>query len=73
MVTINVKAYAEDQSKIDALVAFMTALSIKFELTDKDEKPYDMAFVAKIEKSRDDYKKGMGKTLTIEELNALWK
>lgn len=54
-------------------MAFMKALSIKFEFTDKDEKPYDDAFVAKIQKSQDDYKQGKGKTYTVEELNKLWK
>ncbi len=73
MTSINLKAYSDDPSKINALMAFMKALSIKFEFTDKDEKPYDDAFVAKIQKSQDDYKKGEGKTYTVEELNKLWK
>lgn len=36
MKTINIKAYTDDSSQIDALKAFMTALKIKFELTNEN-------------------------------------
>ncbi|MBK8672071.1 MAG: hypothetical protein IPN93_03530 [Bacteroidetes bacterium] len=39
METINIKAYTDDSSKIEALKAFMKALKIKFELT--NDKPYN--------------------------------
>ncbi len=55
----------------DALIAFVKALKIKYELT--NEKDYNADFVAKIQKSRQDYKKGKGKTMTLDELNQLWK
>lgn len=57
--------------KFEALKAFMKALKIKFEIT--KEKPYDPRFVAKIEKSREDYKNGKGRKITLDELNSLWK
>jgi hypothetical protein len=48
------------------------ALKIKFKET-KLEKPYNPEFVAKIQKSRQDYKDGKGTVMTVEELNELWK
>jgi len=57
--------------QVNALKAFMKALKITFEVTGKEA--YDPEFVAKIEKSRQDYKEGKGTTITIDELDALWK
>ena len=64
--------HPETEEQSQALTAFVNALKIKFEISAK-EKPYDPDFVAKIEKSRKDYKEGKGKIYTVEELNALWK
>ncbi|MBK9354760.1 MAG: hypothetical protein IPP53_05720 [Bacteroidetes bacterium] len=50
METINIKAYTDDSSKIEALKAFMKALKIKFELI--DDKPYNADFVEKILESK---------------------
>lgn len=50
MKSINIKAYTEDASQIDALKAFMQALKIKFEVT--DDKAYNPEFVEKILKSK---------------------
>ena len=57
--------------QVDALTAFVKALKIKYELT--NEKAYNANFIDKIEKSRQDYKKGKGKIMTLDELNQLWK
>ena len=46
MEAINIKAFTEDTSQIEALKAFMKALKIKFEVT--KEKPYNSEFVNKI-------------------------
>ena len=74
MNTINIKAYTNDAAHIEAVKAFLKALKIKFELSkEQDEDSYNPEFVAKIQKSRQDYKEGKGRTITIEELNALWK
>lgn len=64
-------ARPETTEQYDALKAFLKALKIKFEVS--QEKPYDPEFVAKIQKSRQDYLAGKGKTLSVEELEKLWK
>jgi hypothetical protein len=71
MEAINITAYPSDTSQIEAIKAFMRTLKIEFEVA--KEKPYNPEFVAKIQKSRQDYKEGKGKTMTMNELNALWK
>jgi hypothetical protein len=55
----------------EALIAFVKALKIKYERT--NERAYNADFVTKIQKSRQDYKKGKGKIMTLDELNQLWK
>jgi hypothetical protein len=59
-------AYTEDASQIEAVKAFMKALKIKFEIS--KDKPYNPEFVAKIKKSEDDFKKGKFKTVKVEDL-----
>jgi hypothetical protein len=63
--------HPDTTEQMDALIAFVKALKIKYELT--NEKAYNADFVAKIEKSRQDYKNGKGKVMTMDELNQLWK
>lgn len=48
--------HTETKEQENALKAFAKALKMKFEVA--KEKPYDPAFVAKIEESRNQYKKG---------------
>jgi hypothetical protein len=71
MEVINITAYPTDNSQVEAIKAVLKALKIQFEMT--KEKPYNPEFVAKIKKSKQDYKEGKGRTVTIDELNALWK
>ena len=71
MEVINITAYPTDNSQVEAIKAVLKALKIQFEMT--NEKPYNPEFVAKIKKSKPDYKEGKGRTVTIDELNALWK
>ena len=76
MNAINITAYTSDVSQIKAVKAFLKALKIQFEITKESKtisEPYNPEFVAKIEKSRQDYKDGKGRTVTMDELNALWK
>lgn len=73
MKTINIKAYTEDTSQIEALKAFMKALKIKFEVSKETESPYNSDFVKKIQKGDEDLKKGEGVKMTIEELERLCK
>mgnify|MGYP003424946326 FL=1 len=71
MQSTNFTAYTEDPSQIEAVKAFMKALKIKFEIT-KDV-PYNQEFVQKIKQSKEDYKNGKGKVMSMDELNSLWK
>lgn len=59
------------EEQVIVLKAFLEALKIRFE-SSKDE-TYDLEFVAKIKKARQDYKDGKGKVYTTEQLNELWK
>jgi hypothetical protein len=73
MEAINIKAYTEDKSQVDAIKAFMKALKIKFEVSKEAEKPYDAAFVQKIKQGDEDLKNGKERKVTLEELDSLWK
>ena len=50
-------AHPKTTEQVNALKAFMQALKIKFEIS-KGEETYNPDFVAKIEESREQYKKG---------------
>ena len=71
MQAINITAYTEDASQIQAIKAVMKAFKIKFEIA--KEKPYNPEFVEKILQGDKDYEAGKGKKVTMEELNSLWK
>ena len=73
MEAINIKAYTADISQIEAIKAFMKALKIKFELSKDTEKPYNPEFIKKIKQGDEDLKNGKGRTVTLEELDNLWK
>ncbi len=66
MEVINITAFTQDISQIDAIKAFMKALKIKFEIA---EKPYNPEFVAKIKRSEDDFKNGKFTTVKVEDLS----
>lgn len=72
MKAVNITAYTDDASQIEAIKAFMKALKIKFELS-KEESPYNPEFVAKIKRGDEDLKNGKGRTVTLEDLDSLWK
>ncbi len=72
METINIKAHTKDASQIEALKAFMKALKIKFELSEESNL-YNPEFVKKIQQGDEDLKNGKGRTVTLEELDSLWK
>jgi hypothetical protein len=67
MQTINITAYTEDNSQIEAVKAVMKALKIKFEIS--EEKPYNPEFVAEIKRSEADFKNGKFTTVKVEDLN----
>ena len=68
MQTINITAYTEDDSQIEAIKAIMKALKIKFEIS--KEKPYNPEFVAKIEKSKQEFKDGKSTRVKKEDLQS---
>lgn len=72
MEAINITAYTNDEKQIEALKAFMKALKIKFEIK-KEDNPYNPEFVEKIRQGDEDLKNGKGRTVTLEELDSLWK
>jgi len=66
MEAINISAFTQNASQIDAIKTFMKALKIKFEIA---EKPYNPEFVAKIKRSEGQYKKGQFTRVKEEDLN----
>jgi hypothetical protein len=70
MQTINITAYTQDDSQINAIKAFMKALKIKFDIT---EKPYNVEFVNKILDAEKGIKEGKGLKATSQEFDDLWK
>jgi hypothetical protein len=62
-----------ETSNITKIKEFLDSIQVSFTVKKKAEKPYKPEFVAKIMKSREQHKQGLGTTMTIEELNNLWK
>lgn len=71
MQAINITAYTDDASQIEAVKAFMKALKIKFEIS-KDQ-PYNSEFVNKILEAEQEIKQGKGLKVTSEGFDDLWK
>lgn len=61
------------QDNFDALVAFLKALKIKFEVPKTDKSPYNKEFVAMIKQGDEDLKNGKGKKISLDDLDKLWK
>jgi hypothetical protein len=60
--------HPENTEQVNALKAFVKALKIKFEIA--NEKPYNQDFVAKIKKSREEFKEGNFKHIEKEDLQS---
>jgi hypothetical protein len=73
METINIKAYAADNSQVEAIKAFMKSLKIKFELSKTEESPYDPEFVAMIKKGEKEFTEGKGIKMSIDDFKQLCK
>ncbi len=71
MQTINITVHTEDASQIEAIKAVIKAFKIKYEIA--KTKPYNPGFVKKIKQGDEDMKNGKGRTVTLEELDSLWK
>lgn len=65
--------HLKSAKKAEALKSVMKALDVRYESRKKEESPYDPEFVAKIERSRNDFKEGKGTMMTLEELKELCK
>ncbi len=58
--------------KKDFPVLKSLAKSLGFEI-EKEEKPYNSEFVKEILEARNDMRQGKGITMTMEEIDKLWK
>ena len=69
MKTLIIHAEAD---KVKIIKDFLNSIKVKFETktTSTEESPYDLEFVAKIERSRQQLKEGKGRIIKIEDL---WK
>ena len=72
MTTINITAYPNDTSKMEALMAFMKALKIKYEIKKSDES-YNEDFVKIILKAEKEIKKGKSAKVSSSDFDNLWK
>ncbi|MEO9051578.1 MAG: DUF2683 family protein [Ginsengibacter sp.] len=75
MKAINITAYTEDASQIEAIKAVIKAFKIKYRITDVEEtdSPYNTDFVAMIKQGEKDLQDGKGISMTIEDLEKLCK
>lgn len=64
--------HTEDKEQLNALKAFMKALKIKFEMN-KENKPYNSEFIAKIEQSKKEIQEGKGIKMSAKDIDNLWK
>lgn len=62
----------DNKEQENALVAFMKALKMKFEVS-KNDSPYNPDFVEKIKQSQKEISEGKGVRLSKSDLNNLWK
>jgi hypothetical protein len=73
MKAINIIAYTEDQSQIEAITAVIKAFKIKYRISKAQEveSPYDPEFVARIKQGEKDLNSGKGIKMTLAELENL--
>lgn len=65
--------HPKNQEQLEAIKAVAKALKMKFETTVSNPSPYNPDFVNKIKKGDKDLKEGKGRSMSIEELDSLWK
>ena len=74
MKAINITAYTEDASQIEAIKAVIKAFKIKFSISKPTtEKSYNPDFVAMIKQGEKDLKNGKGIKVSLDELEKLCK
>ena len=70
MTTITIHPQSEEQESLFEQLA--KALNVPFEKSE-EESPYNPEFVKKIQQSIEDERNGLGRKVTLEELDNLWK
>ncbi|MBK9931595.1 MAG: hypothetical protein IPP04_17225 [Saprospiraceae bacterium] len=75
MHAVNITAYTDDKSQIEALLAVIKAFKIKYSISsrDDDKSPYAPDFVAMIKQGEMDLMQGKGVKMTLDELEKLCK
>jgi len=75
MKAINITAYTEDATQIEAIKAVFKAFKIKYKIskTSESESPYNPEFVNMIKEGEKDLKNGKGIKMTVAELENLCK
>lgn len=75
MKAVNIIAYTDDASQIEAIKAVFKAFKIKYKITkaNDEDSPYDPEFVAVIKQGEEDLKNGKGLKMTLDELENLCK
>ncbi len=68
MEAINITAYPSDISQVRAIKAVLKALKIQFEMNEKVQ--YNPEFIAKINKSKQDYTEGNFVTIEKEQFKS---
>lgn len=67
MEAINIRAYPNDISQVEAIKAVMMAFKIQFEITN-EQKSYNPEFVAKIKQSKKEIENGSSIRIKKEDL-----
>jgi hypothetical protein len=70
MEAINITAFTNDNAQINALKAMLEAFKIKFEISKIKEEIYNPEFVAKIIKSKQQFKDGKYTRVKKEDLQS---
>ena len=75
MKAINITAFTDDASQIEAIKAVFKAFKIKYKISvaKEIESSYDHEFVAMIKQGEIDLKNGKGIKMTLEEMENLCK
>ncbi len=65
--------HPENKEQANLFEQLAKALKVRFEKGEVPQSPYNPDFVAKIERSRKNYKEGKGTLISLKELNELCK
>ena len=71
MKAINITAYTDDITKIDAIKAVLKAMKVKFEIA--KAKSYNTEFVSMVAEAEAEIKKGKSTKITSTDFDKLWK